>query len=412
MRRRDRCGSRCPERDCPKEKRKSRPPRTEVTATRPRPSLSRQLQKLREHVRGGAENRPGIYRMVGPGGEPLYVGKSIRVRTRLLSYFRAEPDEKAGELIRSTERIHWDYVPNEFAALVQEMKLIQRWRPRYNVEHKRKRRYAFVKITSEPAPRVLAVRRIAADGSTYFGPFPAAGRIAQTIRDLGHVLRLRDCAGATPMHFGDQLELLATDRSPGCLRADTSTCLGPCCGRATEGAYREHVELARHFLEGTGFHPLVWLEERMRAAASRLEFEYAARLRDRMDRLQRFRDEMVAFRGRVESLSFVYRVRGYDGDDRLYLIRNGRIRDSLAPPRTRRDRLRTAARVDEVFNAWEPGPGGLQADEAAEILLVARWFKQRPLERRSTVKPGTWLSRLTPRGRSAPPPPSAPPGSP
>ncbi len=78
---------------------------------------------LREYVRAHTENRPGIYRMLGSDGQPLYVGKSVRVRTRLLSYFRAPAGEKAANLIRETKKIRWEYVPNEFSALVHEMKL-------------------------------------------------------------------------------------------------------------------------------------------------------------------------------------------------------------------------------------------------------------------------------------------------
>lgn len=69
------------------------------------------------------------YQMLGEGEHPLYVGKSVHVRSRLLSYFTAGPEEKASKLIREATRIRWEYIPNEFAALVREMKLIQRWRP-------------------------------------------------------------------------------------------------------------------------------------------------------------------------------------------------------------------------------------------------------------------------------------------
>ena len=134
---------------------------------------------LRAYVRTHAENRPGIYRMYGPDNELLYVGKSVRVRTRLLSYFRAPRGEKAWELIRETSRIEWDNIPNEFSALVREMKLIQRQRPKFNVQHKRKKIYAFVKVTRERAPRVLPVTRVADDGATYYGPFPRVRQLAQ-----------------------------------------------------------------------------------------------------------------------------------------------------------------------------------------------------------------------------------------
>lgn len=352
---------------------------------------------LREHVRLHAENRPGIYRMYGPGEELLYVGKSVRVRTRLLSYFRAPKGDKAWELIRESVRLAWDYVPNEFAAVVQEMKQIQRWRPPYNVEHKRKRIYAFVKVTAERAPRVLPVSRVSSDGGTYYGPFPRVGALAHTVRELGHVLGLRDCPAATPIFFDDQLEIFGANRTPRCLRADLATCLAPCCGRTTSDAYAAAVEVARRFLEGRGEGPLRDLERRMGEAAARMDFEYAALLRDRIERLRRFRDELVAFRGRVEDLTFVYRVPGFRGDDRLYLLRRGLIRKEIPNPRGSEARRRIAREVEALYGEPEPGPVGLEPEEAAEILLVARWFRLKPKERRRTRRPARWLEENRPK---------------
>jgi len=351
---------------------------------------------LREQVRAKAENRPGVYRMYGPGEELLYVGKSVRVRSRVLSYFRAARGEKAWELIREADRLEWDYVPNEFYSLVREMKLIQRWRPRFNVQHKRKRIFAFVKVTDEPAPRVLPVSRVVEDGATYYGPFPRVRALARTIRELARTLELRDCPGPTPVFFDDQLEMFEGGRVPRCMRADLRTCLAPCCGRPTADAYRERVQLARRFLDGLGQSPLSELARGMAEASARRDFEYAAILRDRLERLTEFQAQLVAFRGAVEDLTFLYRVPGFAGDDRLYLIRRGRVRKEMAHPKSRRARERVARAIDEVYGAPEPGPSGLSAQDAAEILLVARWFRMKPGERERTVEPEAWLSARQP----------------
>jgi excinuclease ABC subunit C len=358
---------------------------------------------LRRRVREHAENRPGIYRMYGPGGEILYVGKSIKVRTRLLSYFRASPGEKPAELIRETARLDWDYIPDEFGALVQEMRLIQERRPRYNVQHKRKRAYAFVKITAETAPRVLPTTTVAQDGALYYGPFPRVGRVAQTIRDLAQSLGLRDCAGATPMFFADQLDIFgAADRTPLCLRAELGSCLGPCAGRVTAGDYLRRLDEARRFLENRSRTPLHRLQQQMENAAARLDFEYAAILRDRVERLRIFQEELTAFRGHVESLRFIYRARGHGGRDRLYLIRAGRIRDAFPVPRRAADLARARDRIAAAFGGPEAGPGGLSAHDAAEVLLVARYFRLRDEEMRRTLRPEAALARL---GRAVPPAP-------
>ncbi|MGE0158426.1 MAG: GIY-YIG nuclease family protein [Gemmatimonadales bacterium] len=342
-------------------------------------------------MRTDAENRPGVYRMFGADDELLYVGKSVHLRTRLLSYFRCSKGDKGYDLIAETTRIEWEYIPNEFFALIREMKLIQQWQPRYNVQHKRRRIYSFVKVTREPAPRVLPVTRIVEDGATYYGPFPRVQQVAITVRELAHVLGLRDCPASTPMFYEDQLEIFDPARPPRCIRADLRSCLGPCCGRTTAADYGAAVELARKFLEGRAEEPLAALEQLMKDAAARLEFEYAGILRDRLERLRFFRDELVAFRGRVQDLTFVYKVPGFEGDDRLYLIRRGRIRRELSQPRGRQARAEVDRIVESVYGELDPGPAALESQDAAEILLVARWFKLKPQERRRTVKPERWL---------------------
>jgi excinuclease ABC subunit C len=351
---------------------------------------------LREHVRARAENRPGVYRIYGPADELLYVGKSVRVRSRLLSYFRAPRGEKAWELIREATRIDWEDIPNEFAALVHEMRLIQKWRPRFNVRHKRKRIYAFVKVTSEPAPRVVPVTRVADDGATYYGPFPRVAALARTVRELAHVLGLRDCPGTTPIFFGDQLEIFRSGRAPRCIRAELRTCLAPCCGRPSAEEYRRAVETAKRFLEGRASRPLRETEEKMRGAAARMDFEYAAILRDRLDRLHRFQEDLVAFRGRVEDLTFVYRVPGFGGDDRVYLLRNGRILRDVSYPKGRRERARLVDAIETAYAEPDGGPLELSPEDAAEILLVAQWFRLHPRERRRTMTPEEWLEQKRP----------------
>ncbi len=363
-------------------------------------SLATKVQNLRESVRERAENRPGVYRMHGEGDQVLYVGKSIRVRTRLLSYFRAKKGEKAFDLIRETRRIDFDYIPNEFGSLVREMRLIQRWRPPFNVQHKKKRPYAFVKLTREPAPRLIPVREVNGDGARYYGPFPAITRLRDAARGLSQMLGLRDCAGATPIHFEDQTELFAIGRTPQCLRADLGTCLGPCASRTTSVEYQERVATARRFLEGTDLTPLEALQERMRAAAARNEFEYAATLRDRCEALAEFREQLIAFRGFVENLSFVYKVPGKDGEDRLYLVRQGRVLGDLPVPTTAADRTAVSERVQAVFTAPKLPLTALEPLVAAEILLVARWFRLNPAERGRTIKWKQWLDPKPRRRRT------------
>jgi len=119
-------------------------------------------------------------------------------------------------------------------------------------------------------------------------------------------------------------------------------------------------------------------------------------LRDRLERLRGFRDQLVAFRGAVEDLTFIYRVPGFAGDDRIYLVRRGRIRKEMAHPKGRRARERVARAIDRVYGEMESGPDGLSPQDAAEILLVARWFRLNPKERKRTLQPDVWLREKMP----------------
>jgi len=134
----------------------------------------------------------------------------------------------------------------------------------------------------------------------------------------------------------------------------------------------------------------------MEKAARELEFEYAALIRDRLGRLEALQRELIAFKGRVEGLTFVYRVPAFKGNDRLYLIRKGIVEEDISFPRGRARRARAARKVMEVFSRPPVEPGSLTQEKAAEILLVARWFRLRHRELRRTQAPEEWLEGSLP----------------
>jgi excinuclease ABC subunit C len=160
--------------------------------------------------------------------------------------------------------------------------------------------------------------------------------------------------------------------------------------------YFKQVEMARRFLEGRTRAPLKELEAEMERAATALEFEYAALVRDRLHRLEELQNELVAFRGRVEGLSFVYRVPGFRGDDRLYLIRKGLVESDLPHPKSVKARKKAARRIEEIFGEPAPTAGTLSPVQAAETLLIARWFRLRGKEKVRTLTPEDWLSTYAP----------------
>ena len=341
---------------------------------------------LRERVRALAENRPAVYRMLGPNDEVIYIGKSVGVRTRLLSYFRADRGEKATEIISHTRRITWDYVSSEFAALLHEMKLIQRYRPVFNVQHKSDRNFCFIKLTQEEAPRLLTTVQVLNDGAHYYGPFRGRGMVKDVLREVADVLELRDCSPQVKLRFADQMDLFTPDDTPRCIRGDVHKCLAPCAGRCTRTQYHERVAEARKFLEGDVRKPLNVLNQRMMVAAERMNFEYAAQLRDRAYRLEEARYELIAARSSIEALTFLYRVSGYNGEERLYAIRRGSIRGEWPVPQDSGEHDKLIERARQLLTRKEYRTTTVTPEQVNEVLLVARWFRTKPAELNHTIR--------------------------
>jgi excinuclease ABC subunit C len=348
-----------------------------------------QLALMRASVRAGCADRPGVYRMLSADGEVVYVGKSKKVRARLLSYFRCEfPEDKGARILRDAVRIDWEYTPSEFAALLLELQLIKRLRPRFNVAMKRDdRNFVFIKITKGPAPKLLVVRGASDDAATHYGPFQGAQGVTEAVRELHDVLSLRDCSLDTRMHFADQRELFQLrPRTPGCIRYEVKKCLGPCVGGCTESEYLERVALARAFLDGHDDGPLVMLRLEMEQSSDRLEFERAASMRDKLQRLEALKQQFLRFRFAVESLSFIYTVPGFGGEDRVYLIRRGRVRAEDIPPAAARDRRRLAHLTDAIYGTAERDTAQVPTHEIDELLLLSSWFRRFPSELTRTVR--------------------------
>jgi len=355
------------------------------------PGLER-LPHLREIVRATAENRPGVYRMIDQNGGVLYVGKSVHIRTRLLSYFRAPEGEKARRILSRAHSVDWDYVPDPFAALLHEWRLIRRLRPPFNREHKRETSYRFIKLTAEPTPRLLVSRTVADDGASYWGPFGAGARVKHGVRVLSGIMGVRDCAASTPMSFADQADLFvdAGRRAvPLCTRGELRLCLAPCVGGCTTGVYADAVAETRAFLDGETYEPIHRLTARMQDAADRQRFELAARLRERVEALHRLLEALALARGALERLTFVYSLPAEDDVSTCYLIHRGHVMSTVRVRRGRaggRDRAHLREQARLLWSRSAEKRRRVDARTAGELLVVAGWFRRKPEE----------LERVTP----------------
>ncbi|MFP5527972.1 excinuclease ABC subunit UvrC [Peptococcus simiae] len=215
---------------------------------------------------------PGVYLMKNAESQVIYVGKAVNLRNRVRSYFRAQPREavKTKALVRHIEDFEYIVVGSETEALVLEMNLIKKYKPRYNVNLKDGKTYPYVRITKEDWPRIFVTRHVVRDGSRYFGPYPNVYELRQIINILYHIYRWRTCGKAR------------FNQGEACLNAHIDLCHAPCVGGISEEAYGQMVEEVARFFSGKTEHLEAELQAKMQAASDRFEYEEAAGYRDQL----------------------------------------------------------------------------------------------------------------------------------
>jgi excinuclease ABC subunit C len=361
---------------------RTKPPTEEVL-------LPADLAAKRKLVRQQSPTVPGVYGMLDPQGELIYVGKSKALRDRLLSYCsESEPESKSRRIMDRAARLLWEVWPDEFAALLRELELIRRWRPRFNVLGQPGRlRRTYVCLGRGPAPYAYLASEPSPRAEWFFGPLPGVSRWHQTVRRLNDCFLLRDCSDRVPIIFLDQRQLFLQERVPACLRYDLGTCLGPCAGRATSHQYADRVHQAAEFLRGNDLSVLAELQQAMAVAAAMQQFERAATIRDAWTELTRLHGQLRSLRDAQQHYSFVYPLAAYHGRVTWYFVRQGRVIASSAAPNDRRKAARCQHLLEQVY-APDRSSGALPGQEDLDVLLlVAGWFRHHPDQLPTTLTP-------------------------
>src|SRR5512145_2045845 len=231
--------------------------------------------------------KPGCYLMKNADGKIIYVGKAISLKNRVRSYFHADAsyDAKTRRLVREIADIEWIVVGSELEALILEMNLIKRHRPKYNVRLKDDKRYPYIKVHwADPFPKVTVTRRMEDDGGRYFGPYTSAWAVHQTLDVLRKIFPYLTC----------DREITGLDARP-CLYYDIKLCSGPCIGVIKQIEYRQMIEDLCQFLEGRTGPIVARLENEMEEAAEKLLFERAAALRDQIHAIDKVVEKQKVF---------------------------------------------------------------------------------------------------------------------
>ena len=220
--------------------------------------------------------KPGIYMMKNTMGDIIYVGKAINLRNRVRQYFQSSKNltPKTVTLVSHIDDIETIVVGSELEAFILENNLIKEHRPKYNIRLKDDKTYPYIKVTTEETyPRILMVRKHKKDGGKYFGPFTSAFAVKKTIEAMGKIYPLRRCT--RKVSYGEK-------NGRPCLNYHIGQCCAPCQGNVSEATYRAYIDEVIAILNGHEQTLLKTLEEKMKAASARMDFEQAAKLRDQI----------------------------------------------------------------------------------------------------------------------------------
>ncbi len=233
------------------------------------------LQSKLAHLPGS----PGVYLFKNQQGEIIYIGKAAVLADRVRSYFQKGTDHslKTSLLVTHVTDLETMVTRSELEALILESNLVKRHKPRFNIVLRDDKQYPYVRLPiKDDFPRLSIVRRVQKDGALYYGPYTPANALRETLKVIKHVFPLATCT----------IDIDGTaDRA--CIEFEIKRCMAPCTGNQSKEQYHQIVKHVRQFLEGRDHELLDDLRTRMELAAEREEFEEAARLRDRLFKIQR-----------------------------------------------------------------------------------------------------------------------------
>ncbi len=261
--------------------------------------------------------KPGVYLMKNAQRKVIYVGKTVNLRQRVRSYFQNSiTHAKIVRLVREIEDIEIIITGSELEALILEMTLIKRHRPKYNVRLKDDKRYPYIKVHwADDFPKVTVTRRMDKDGSRYFGPYTSAWAVHQTLDLLRRMFPYLTC----------NRTITGNDRRA-CLYYDIKLCPGPCIGAASREEYRSNIQRLMDFLNGRSEQVTSQLQAKMMAAAENLEYETAAQIRDQLTAIERVveKQKVVSLAGTDQDV-IAFARQDNDACAQVFFIRGGKL---------------------------------------------------------------------------------------
>jgi len=266
-------------------------------------------------------SQPGVYRMYNAQEEVIYVGKAKNLKKRVSSYFRMNVDNaKTRSLVMHIANMDVTVVNSETEAFLLENNFIKKYKPRYNVVMRDDKSYPFIFLSDHQHPRLSFHRGPQKKKGEYFGPYPSAGAVRESLRSMQRIFPVRQCEDS-----------YYRARSRPCLQYQMQRCSAPCVeGYVTDEEYNEQIDLARLFLKGKNQQVIGTLVDKMEKASEALNFEAAARYRDQINTLRKVQERQWVAGTQDEMDVFGFAVKGNMACIQVMFIRDSQLLGSKA----------------------------------------------------------------------------------
>ncbi|MBH0185812.1 MAG: excinuclease ABC subunit UvrC, partial [Nitrospira sp.] len=329
------------------------------------------LQSTLDHL----PDNPGVYLFKNAQGEIIYIGKAAVLADRVRSYFQKSADHspKTSLLVGQVADLETMVTRSELEALILESNLVKRHKPRFNVVLRDDKQYPYVRLPiKDDFPRLSIVRRVEKDGALYYGPYTPANALRETLKVIKQAFPLATCL----------IDIDGTAERA-CIEFEIKRCMAPCTGNQSKEDYHQIVKQVRHFLEGRDHELLNDLRAKMEAAAGREEFEEAARLRDRLFKIERMLEKQRITQTSATDQDVIGLARqGTAVDLQILFVRGGLLigrKDFFWPQSADTpDEELVRSAIEQFYNKdGQPPKEVLAPTELEDTLLIEQWLSDK-----------------------------------
>ncbi len=329
--------------------------------------------------------QPGVYLMKDETGHIIYIGKAKKLKNRVSQYFGSNTNhsEKVRQMVSRVDTFDYIVVGSEFEALVLECSLIKQHTPKYNILLKDDKGYHYIRVSPPPYSRLSEAKQTAEDGARYIGPYMSSYAIKQAVDEANKIYSLSTCS--RPLAYGKK----GGERP--CLNHHIGQCCAPCTGKVDPDAYQERVDEAVEFLTRGSAKTLATLQQRMEEAAERLDFEQAARLRDRIAAIKRLSEKQKVVLSRIEEQDVIALAQGSSkACFEVFRFTDGQLSDREQFLMEEQDDLPSAraAFIQQYYTLRDRVPPQVTVDgEVEDSALLEQWLTDKAKRRVHIVLP-------------------------